>query len=32
VAVAHDWPADLADEEVLKRLLELNRERAAVGR
>jgi hypothetical protein len=32
VAVAHDWPADLPDEEVLKRLLELNRERAAVGR
>ena len=32
VAAAYGWPADLPDEEVLKRLLELNRERAAAGR
>jgi hypothetical protein len=32
VAAAYGWPADLPDEEILKRLLELNRERAAAGR
>jgi type II restriction/modification system DNA methylase subunit YeeA len=29
VAAAYCWPADLPDEEILKRLLELNQERAA---
>jgi hypothetical protein len=32
VAAAYGWPADLPDEEILKRLLELNQERAAAGR
>jgi hypothetical protein len=32
VAAAYGWPADLPDEEILKRLLDLNRERAAAGR
>jgi hypothetical protein len=32
VAAAYGWPADLPDEEVLRRLLELNRARAAAGR
>lgn len=32
VAAAYGWPADLADEEILKRLLELNLERAMAGR
>ena len=32
VAAAYGWPADLPDEEVLKRLLELNRQRAAAAR
>ena len=27
VAAAYGWPADLADEEILRRLLALNRER-----
>ena len=31
VAAAYGWPADFPDEEILKRLLELNRERAAAG-
>ena len=29
VAAAYDWPADLPDDEILARLLELNRQRAA---
>lgn len=29
VAAAYGWPADLADEEILERLFELNQERAA---
>ena len=29
VAAAYGWPADVADEEILERLLELNLERAA---
>ena len=29
VAAAYGWPADLSDDEILKRLLELNLERAA---
>ena len=32
VAAAYGWPADLPDEEVLKRLLELNQQRAAAAR
>jgi type II restriction/modification system DNA methylase subunit YeeA len=32
VAAAYGWPADLTDEEILKRLFELNQERAAAGR
>jgi hypothetical protein len=32
VAAAYGWPADLTEEEVLARLLALNRERAAAGR
>jgi len=32
VAAAYDWPADLADDEVLERLFSLNQERAAAGR
>jgi hypothetical protein len=28
VAAAYGWPADLPDEEILRRLLALNRERA----
>jgi type II restriction/modification system DNA methylase subunit YeeA len=32
VVAAYGWPADLPDEEILRRLLELNRERAAAGR
>ena len=31
VAAAYGWPADIAEEEALARLLALNRERAAVG-
>lgn len=31
VAAAYGWPTDLADEEVLKRLLDLNQERAAAS-
>ena len=30
VAAAYGWPADLSDDEVLRRLFELNQERAAV--
>ena len=29
VAAAYGWPADLSDEEILKRLFDLNQERAA---
>lgn len=32
LAAAYGWPADLPDDEILKRLLALNRERAAAGR
>jgi type II restriction/modification system DNA methylase subunit YeeA len=32
VAAAYGWPADIADEDALGRLLALNRERAAAGR
>jgi hypothetical protein len=32
VAAAYGWPADLSDDEILKRLFELNQERAAAGR
>jgi type II restriction/modification system DNA methylase subunit YeeA len=32
VAAAYGWPADLSDDEVLERLFELNRARAAAGR
>ena len=32
VAAAYGWPAGLSDDEILKRLFELNRERAAAGR
>lgn len=32
VAAAYGWPGDLSDEEILKRLLDLNQERAAAGR
>jgi type II restriction/modification system DNA methylase subunit YeeA len=32
VAAAYGWPADIAPEDALKRLFELNRERAAMGR
>ena len=32
VAAAYGWPADLTEEEVLARLLALNRERARAGR
>jgi type II restriction/modification system DNA methylase subunit YeeA len=31
VAAAYGWPADLSDDEILSRLLDLNRARAAVG-
>jgi hypothetical protein len=31
VAAAYGWPADLPDDEVLSRLLDLNRARAATG-
>ncbi|MDG4553090.1 MAG: class I SAM-dependent DNA methyltransferase [Candidatus Competibacter sp.] len=31
VAAAYGWPADLSDEEILQRLLALNRERANAG-
>ena len=31
VAAAYGWPADLADDEILARLLGLNRERSGVG-
>ena len=31
-AVAYGWPADLADDAILKHLLELNQERARAGR
>ena len=30
VAAAYDWPMELDDEEVLRRLLALNRERAGL--
>jgi hypothetical protein len=32
VVAAYGWPAGLADDEVLRRLLELNQERARAGR
>jgi hypothetical protein len=32
VAAAYGWPADLADDAILKRLFELNQERAGAGR
>jgi hypothetical protein len=32
VAAAYGWPADIAEEEALARLLALNLERAAQGR
>jgi hypothetical protein len=32
VAAAYGWPADLADDAILKRLFELNQERARAGR
>jgi hypothetical protein len=32
VAAAYGWPADLDDDEILKRLFELNQERAKAGR
>jgi hypothetical protein len=32
VAAAYVWPADLLDDEILKRLLALNQARAAAGR
>ncbi len=32
VAAAYGWPAELGDEEVLRRLFELNQERAAAAR
>lgn len=32
VAAAYGWPADLGDDEILKRLLALNQERARAGR
>ena len=32
VAAAYGWPADIAEEEALARLLALNLERAAAGR
>jgi hypothetical protein len=32
VAAAYGWPADIAEEEALERLLALNLERAAAGR
>ncbi len=32
VAAAYGWPADIAEEDALARLLDLNRERAAAGR
>ena len=32
VAAAYGWPADLADDEVLERLFNLNQDRAAAGR
>ena len=32
VAAAYGWPADISEEDALARLLDLNRERAAVGR
>ncbi|MBV8457210.1 MAG: class I SAM-dependent DNA methyltransferase [Acetobacteraceae bacterium] len=32
VAAAYGWPTDIAEEDALARLLDLNRERAAVGR
>ena len=31
VAAAYGWPADLSDDEILRRLLALNLERAAAG-
>jgi type II restriction/modification system DNA methylase subunit YeeA len=31
VAAAYGWPADLSDDDILSRLLDLNRARAAVG-
>ncbi|MGE3740723.1 MAG: type IIL restriction-modification enzyme MmeI [Geminicoccaceae bacterium] len=32
VAAAYGWPTNLSDDEILKRLFDLNQERAAVGR
>ena len=32
VAAAYGWPADLSDDEILSRLLELNLSRAAASR
>ncbi len=32
VAAAYGWPEEMGDEEILRRLLELNQERAAAGR
>jgi hypothetical protein len=32
VTAAYGWPADLSDDEVLERLLELNQERAGVAK
>ena len=32
VAAAYGWPADLSEDDILSRLLMLNRERAAAGR
>ncbi len=32
VAAAYGWPAGLSDDDILKRLFELNQERATAGR
>ena len=32
VAAAYGWPADISEEDAVARLLDLNRDRAAVGR
>ena len=32
VAAAYGWPADLSDDEILKRLFDLNQQRAAADR
>ena len=31
VAAAYGWPTDLSDDEILKRLFELNQQRAGIG-